>query len=118
MKIKIKPREEFMKKMSVNHDPQIFSSRHSGALIWNKNSNHKSLLAIVNQRDNRNSLNLNTDYVGSDSQQQDLITSTPYMWVEFVGSLLCFERVFSRLSGSPLSPRTKTLFGLICCDSV
>lgn len=67
----IKPIEEFMNKMFVDRDPQKFSSWHSGALIWNKNSNHESVL--VNQRDNRNSLNLNTDYnVGSDSQQQDL----------------------------------------------
>ena len=32
--------------------------------------------------------------------------STTYMWVEFVvGSLLCFERFFSRCSGFPLSSK-------------
>ena len=28
-----------------------------------------------------------------------------HMWVEFVGTLLCSEKVFSRHSGFPLSPK-------------
>ena len=34
------------------------------------------------------------------------IPTLSVMWIEFVGSLLCYERFFSEYSGFPLSSKT------------
>ena len=36
-----------------------------------------------------------------------------HVWIEFVGSLLCSQRVFPRYSGFPLSPKTNTIWFVV-----